>query len=93
MSSKNANGKRTAAPPLLNIGYGNVVMKNRIIAMIAPNSSPVKRLIDEARQQRKLVDASQGRRIRALIITDSEHVVLSAVALETMVQRFQGREA
>ena len=78
--------------PLINIGYNNVVMKNRIVAIISPNSSPVKRLKEEAVKRMKLIDATQGRRTRAIIITDSEHVVLSAVALETIIQRFHARE-
>lgn len=78
--------------PLINIGYNNVVMKSRIIAVISPNSSPIKRLKEEAGKRMKLIDATQGRRTRAIIITDSEHVILSAVALETIIQRFQTRE-
>jgi len=75
--------------PFINIGFGNVVAKHRIIAVLAPDSAPMKRLRDLASEQLKLIDASQGRRIRAMIITDSDHVILSAVSLETIVQRLK----
>ena len=73
---------------LVNIGFGNVVVASRIIAIITPSSAPMKRLKEEARQQGKLLDATQGRKTRAIIITDSDHVILSAVQPATISQRF-----
>jgi regulator of extracellular matrix RemA (YlzA/DUF370 family) len=78
--------------PLLNIGFGNVVASDRVVAIITPGSAPVKRLKDHARDTGKLVDATQGRRTRAVIVTDSDHVILSAVAAETITSRFEGRD-
>ncbi len=75
---------------LIQIGYGNVVVAQRVVAVIAPDSSPVKRLREEAHHAGKLVDATQGRRTRAIIVTDSDHVVLSALQPETISQRFAG---
>ncbi len=72
---------------LINIGFGNVVSANRIISIVSPESAPVKRIITVARDNNKLVDATYGRRTRAVIITDSDHVVLSAVQPETVGQR------
>lgn len=72
---------------LLNIGFGNVVSAQRVIAIVGPESAPVKRLIQEARDRGKLIDATYGRRTRAVIIADSDHVVLSAVMPETVANR------
>lgn len=79
---------------LLNIGFGNVVSVSRIIAIVIPGASPIKRMREEARERGKLVDATQGRKTRSLIITDSDHVILSAFQVETLTQRFivGGRE-
>ena len=77
---------------LLNIGFGNVVAANRVVAIVTPGSAPVKRLKDYAKKVGKLVDATQGRRTRAVIVTDSDHVILSAVAAETITQRLEGRD-
>jgi regulator of extracellular matrix RemA (YlzA/DUF370 family) len=77
---------------LLNVGFGNVVAADRVVAVVTPGSAPVKRLKDHARDIGKLVDATQGRRTRAVIVTDSDHVVLSAVAAETITQRLEGRD-
>jgi len=74
---------------LISIGFGNVVASEKIVAIIAPGSSPVRRLKDEARQKGKLVDATQGRRTRSLIVMDSDHVVLSAIGVETITQRLE----
>ena len=74
---------------LINIGFGNVVASEKIVAIITPGSSPVRRLKDEARQKGKLVDATQGRRTRSLIVMDSDHVVLSAIGAETITQRLE----
>ena len=73
---------------LINIGFGNIVSANRIIAIVSPESAPIKRIITEARETGKLVDATYGRRTRAVIITDSSHVVLSAIQPETVAHRF-----
>ncbi len=72
---------------LINVGYGNVVVAERVVAVIGPNAAPIRRLRDEARERGKLVDATQGRRTRSIIVTDSDHVVLSAVQTETIRQR------
>jgi regulator of extracellular matrix RemA (YlzA/DUF370 family) len=72
---------------LLNIGFGNVVSASRIIAIVTPASSPIKRMREEARERGKLVDATQGRKTRAIVITDSDHVILSALQAETITQR------
>jgi len=77
---------------LLHVGFGNVVAADRVVAIVTPGSAPVKRLKDHARDIGKLVDATQGRRTRAVIVTDSDHVVLSAVAAETITQRLEGRD-
>ncbi|MEK7279604.1 MAG: DUF370 domain-containing protein [Nitrospirota bacterium] len=73
---------------LINIGFGNVVSASRVVAIVSPSSAPSRRLKEEASQTRKLIDASEGRRTRAIIITDSGHVILSAVQAETLTQRF-----
>ena len=72
---------------LINIGYGNIVSANRIISIVSPESAPIKRIIQEARDRQMLIDATYGRRTRAVIITDSDHVILSAVQPETVAQR------
>jgi len=72
----------------INIGFGNIVSANRVIAIISPESAPIKRIIQDARDKGLLVDATYGRRTRAVIITDSGHVVLSAVQPETVAHRF-----
>lgn len=74
---------------LLNIGFGNTVVAERVVAIVSPVSSPMKRLKDEAREARHLVDATQGRRTRAIIIMDSNHIVLSAIQFETISQRYE----
>jgi len=77
---------------LINIGFGNIVAANRIIAIVSPESAPIKRIIQEARDHGRLVDATYGRRTRAVVITDSDHVVLSAVQPETVAHRLQIKE-
>jgi regulator of extracellular matrix RemA (YlzA/DUF370 family) len=74
---------------LLNLGFGNSVVARRVLAIVNPSSAPMKRLREEAREAGRLVDATQGRRTRSIIITDSGHVVLSAIQAETMSQRFE----
>ena len=72
---------------LFNIGFGNVVAAGRIVAIVSPDSSPIKRIIQDAKEKATLIDATYGRRTRAVIITDSEHVILSAVQPETVAAR------
>ncbi len=71
----------------INIGFGNIVSAHRLIAIVSPESAPIKRIIQDARDSGKLVDATYGRRTRAVIIMDSEHVILSAVQPETVANR------
>jgi regulator of extracellular matrix RemA (YlzA/DUF370 family) len=78
---------------LINIGFGNIVAASRIIAIVSPDSAPIKRIIQEARDKGILIDATYGRRTRAVVITDSGHVVLSAVQPETVAHRFTSKEA
>lgn len=77
---------------LVNIGFGNVVISNRIISVISPESAPVKRIIKEAEEKGKLINATFGRRTRAVIITDSDHIVLSALQPETISARIVQEE-
>lgn len=72
---------------LINIGFGNIVSANRIIAIVSPESAPIKRIIQVARERGVLIDATYGRRTRAVVIMDSDHVVLSAVQPETVANR------
>ncbi|OEU44517.1 MAG: hypothetical protein BBJ60_08230 [Desulfobacterales bacterium S7086C20] len=73
---------------LLNIGFGNTVAANHVIAIVTPSSSPMKRLKEDAKEGHRLIDATQGRRTRSIVITDSNHVILSAIQAETISQRF-----
>ncbi len=73
---------------LINIGFGNIVSANRVISIVSPESAPIKRIITDARERGELIDATYGRRTRAVIITDSGHVVLSAIQPETVANRF-----
>jgi len=81
-------GELVMSQKLVNIGFGNSVVSRRVIAIISPSAAPIKRLRDEARDEKRLIDATQGRRTRSLIITDSNHVILSAIQAETLAQRF-----
>ena len=76
---------------LINIGFGNVVSANRLIAIVGPESAPIKRTVQEAREQGRLIDATYGRRTRAVIITDSDYVILSAVQPETVAHRLNAK--
>ncbi|HHU69617.1 MAG TPA: DUF370 domain-containing protein [Thermoanaerobacterales bacterium] len=76
---------------LINIGFGNIVSANRIISIVSPESAPIKRLIQEARDKGMLIDATYGRRTRAVIITDSDHIILSAVQPETVSHRLTSK--
>ena len=80
-------------PKLLSVGLGNFVVPSRIVGIVNPASSPMRRLREDARQAGKLVDATQGRKTRSLVVTDSNHVILSAVQAETMRQRLQEDDA
>jgi len=77
---------------LVHIGFGNMLVTERIIAIIHPTSAPIKRLKEEAKESGRLIDATQGRKTRAILITDSNHVVLSAIQPETIVHRFETEE-
>ena len=74
---------------LINIGFGNLVNANRLIAIVSPDSAPIKRLIQEAKDKGTIIDATYGRRTRAVIIMDSDHVILSAVLPETVAGRLE----
>lgn len=73
---------------LINVGFGNSIVSRRVVAIISPNAAPIKRLRDEARDDKRLIDATQGRKTRSVIVTDSNHIVLSAIQSETIAQRF-----
>ncbi len=73
---------------LLNIGFGNTVVADRVVAIVSPNSAPMKRLKDEARDEKRMIDATHGRRTRSIIVMDSNHIILSAIQAETISQRF-----
>lgn len=77
---------------LVNIGFGNIVAANRIVAIVSPESAPIKRIIQEAREKGILIDATYGRRTRAVIVVDSGHVILSAVQPETVANRLTSKE-
>ena len=77
---------------LINIGFGNMVSANRLIAIVSPESAPIKRIIQDARDKGLLIDATYGRRTRAVIVTDSDHVILSAVQPETIGNRLDKGE-
>lgn len=74
---------------LLNIGFGSTVVADRVVAIVSPNSAPMKRLKDEAKEEKRLVDATHGRRTRSIIILDNNHIILSAIQAETISQRFE----
>ena len=77
---------------LINIGFGNFVASERIIAVVSPESAPIKRIIHEAEDEGKLVNATYGRRTRAVVVTDSDHVILSAIQPETIGSRLSQEE-
>jgi len=74
---------------LLNIGFGNTVVADRVVSILSPNSSPMKRVKDEAKDDRRLIDVTHGRKTRAIIVTDSNHVILSAIQAETVSSRYE----
>ena len=77
---------------LVNIGFGNMVSAERLVAIVSPESAPIKRIIQDARESGSLIDATYGRRTRAVIITDSDHIILSAVQPETVANRIVDEE-
>ena len=77
---------------LLNIGFGNVVNTDKIVSIITPDSAPAKRLIQKAKEEDRIVDATQGRRTRGIILVDGNRVILSALQPDTLAGRFNGRE-
>ena len=77
---------------LINIGFGSMVAAGRLLAIVAPESAPIKRVIQEARDRGMLIDASYGRKTKAVLLMDTDHVILSAIPTETIYQRWMGRE-
>lgn len=77
---------------LINIGFGNLIADTRIVSIVSPESAPIKRIISDGRDRGQLVDATFGRRTRAVIITDSGHIILSALQPETVAGRFSGKQ-
>ena len=77
---------------LINIGFGNMVSASRLVAIVSPESAPIKRIIQDAKDRGTLIDATYGRRTRAVLITDSDHIILSALQPETVAGRLNGRE-
>ncbi|NEQ32314.1 MAG: DUF370 domain-containing protein [Leptolyngbya sp. SIO4C5] len=73
---------------LINIGFGNIISANRVIAIVSPESAPIKRVITDARDRGELIDATYGRRTRAVVVMDSGHIILSAIQPETVAHRF-----
>jgi hypothetical protein len=88
-----AGGEAGLEIRLINIGFGNIVSANRIVAIVSPESAPIKRMIGEARDRGILIDATYGRRTRAVIFTDSDHIILCAVQPETVAHRLGSRES
>jgi extracellular matrix regulatory protein A len=88
LASQKSHVSNTMDIKLINIGFGNIVSANRVIAIVSPESAPIKRIINDARDRGQLIDATYGRRTRAVIISDSGHVVLSAIQPETVANRF-----
>lgn len=75
------------APTMVNVGYGNLVTGVRVVSIVSPSSSPMRRLREEAGRRGKLIDATEGRRTRSILVTDSDHVILSAITPETIAAR------
>lgn len=74
---------------LINIGFGNLVNAQRLVSIVSPDSAPIKRIVQEARDRGSLIDASYGRKTRAVLLMDSDHIILSAIAPETIANRFE----
>lgn len=77
---------------LINIGFGNMISAGRLIAIVSPDSAPIKRMVQEARERGVLIDASFGRRTRAVLVMDNDHLVLSALQPETVANRIAGQD-
>lgn len=77
---------------LINIGFGSLVAANRVLTIVAPDSAPIKRVIQEARDRAMLIDASFGRKTKAVILMDTDHVILSAIAPETIYERWMDKQ-
>ncbi len=77
----------------INVGFGNMVCAERVVAIVSPDSAPIKRLVQDARDAGRVIDVSCGRRTRAVVITDSEHVILSAIQTETVANRVNTDDA
>lgn len=77
---------------IINVGFGNIVLSNRIISIVSPESAPIKRLISDSRENRVLIDATCGRKTRSVIVTDSGHIVLSAIQPETLANRISNKD-
>lgn len=77
---------------LINIGFGNMVSSSKVVAIVSPESAPVKRIVQEAKEKGNIIDATQGRKTKSVIITDSNHVILSAIQPETIANRLGGKE-
>ena len=78
---------------LVNIGFGSIVAAGRVLSILAPDSAPIKRIIQEAKDRGMLIDASYGRKTKSVLLMDTDHVILSAVSPETLTDRWQGKEA
>ena len=78
---------------LVNIGFGSMVAAGRVLSILAPDSAPIKRIIQEATDRGMLIDASYGRKTKSVLLMDTDHVILSAVSPETLTDRWQGKEA
>ena len=76
---------------MVNIGFGNIISAVRVIAIVSPESAPIKRIIQEARENGKLIDATYGRKTRAVIVSDSDHIILSAMQPETVANRLSDK--
>lgn len=74
----------------INVGYGNMVAVDRIVTLVSPDSAPIKRLIQDAKDEGRVIDVTCGRKTRAVVVTDSEHVILSAIQAETIANRLDG---
>jgi hypothetical protein len=85
--SSSAGEKPNSVPTLISIGYGNLISASRVIGIVSPQSSPMRRLRDQASKAGKLIDATEGRKTRSILITDSDHIVLSAINPETIAAR------
>ena len=73
---------------LLNLGFGNTVVAEKVVAILSPNSSPMKRVKDEAKEEKRLIDVTHGRKTRSVIVMESNHIILSAIQAETLSSRF-----